>query len=181
MVKTAKKGSNWPTVSKTVDRTPLFSKFKAQTRPAIPPPIIATTGSSETGAVNTTCSWLKVFLRLDLLEVPYDDFLLFLEVGLLLGWDVVQVRVRVLGKKVVRNEGFKGFRGLEMREEGKEWMEDEVGMVFFWREKEMEYEDKKLWVSTCWVWLVWEGRLYSLLSTLYSLTTHTCFTFFPKT
>ena len=70
--------------------------------------------------MNTTCSWLKVFLRLDLLEVPYDDFLLFLEVGLLLGWDVLQVRVRVLGKKVLRNEGLKGFRGLEMREEGKE-------------------------------------------------------------
>ena len=167
MAKTAKKGSNWPTVSKTVDRTPLFSKFKAQTRPAIPPPIIATTGSSEMGAVNTTCSWLKVFLRLDLLEVPYDDFLLFLEVGLLLGWDVVQVRVRVLGKKVLRNEGLKGFRGLEMREEGKEWMEDEVGMVFFGgrRKWSMRIKSFGLVLSTRWVWFErGVSTLYSLLS-----------------
>jgi hypothetical protein len=72
--------------------------------------------------VNTTCSWIKVFLRLDLLEVPYDDFLRFLEVGLFLlgsgadlGWEV-QVRIRVL----VGHEGFKGFRGWKMSEEGKE-------------------------------------------------------------
>ena len=98
-------------------QTPLFSKFKAQTRPVIPPPIIVTIGSSKTGAMNITCSWLEVFLRIDLLDVPYDDFLRFLEVGILLGWDVVQVRVRVLGKKVAGLH--EGFRGWEMREEGK--------------------------------------------------------------
>ena len=68
-----------------------------------------TIGSSKTGAMNIACSWLEVFLRIDLLDVPYDDFLRFLEAGLLLGWDVVQVRVRVLGKKVAGlHEGFRG-------------------------------------------------------------------------
>lgn len=47
-------------------------------RPAIPPPMIATEGSSDNGAVNMTCSWLKDFLRIDLR--PNDDFLGFLEV-----------------------------------------------------------------------------------------------------
>jgi hypothetical protein len=113
-------------VSKTVDRTPLFSKFKAHIRPDIPPPIIATSGSSETGVVNITCSCLNVFLITDLLEVPYDGFPRFLEVGLGafmvalllglgLGWPV-QVRMRVLGDK----EGLGGFRVLKMVEEGKE-------------------------------------------------------------
>lgn len=68
--------------------------------------------------VNITCSCLNVFLRLDLLEVPCDGFLRFLEVGfwpfivaLLLGsglglgselgfvWHL-QGRIRVLGEKV---------------------------------------------------------------------------------
>lgn len=71
------------TVSKTVDRIPLFSKNWAQIRPDMPPPITATTGSSDIGAVNLTCSWMKLFFKTDLLEVPYDDFLLgfFLFIG----------------------------------------------------------------------------------------------------
>lgn len=48
-------------------------------RPEMPPPMMATSGSSEKGTVKVTCSWLKVFFRIDLLELPYDDFLRFLE------------------------------------------------------------------------------------------------------
>ena len=69
--------------------------------------------------MNITCSCLKVFLRIDLLEVPYDDFLWFLEESLLLGWDVQQVMVRVvLGKKEVRNGG--GGHGVFWRAREKE-------------------------------------------------------------
>ena len=51
-------------------------------RPAMPPPTIPTTGSSEIGAAKLTCSWLKLFFRTDLLELPYDgDFTRPLEAG----------------------------------------------------------------------------------------------------
>lgn len=43
--------------------------------------MMATVGSSDIGAVNTTCSCLKDFLRSDFREVPYDDFLGFRKVG----------------------------------------------------------------------------------------------------
>ena len=66
-------------MSKTVERTPRFSKKVAQMRPEMPPPMMATRGSSESGAVKVTCSWLKVFLRADLLEAPYDGFRRVLE------------------------------------------------------------------------------------------------------
>jgi len=49
---------------------PRLSKKIAQMRPEIPPPMMATCGSSEKGAVKVTCSCLKVFLRIDLREVP---------------------------------------------------------------------------------------------------------------
>lgn len=74
--------------------------------------MIATAGSSDSGAVNMTCSWLKDFLRIDFREAPYDAFLGFLEVGFWpcmelaffgLGFDwepETRVRVRVLGSVV---------------------------------------------------------------------------------
>ncbi|GER55274.1 S-adenosyl-L-methionine-dependentmethyltransferases superfamily protein [Striga asiatica] len=58
----------------------------AHTRPDIPPPIIPTEGSAESGPVNVTCSWLKLFFKTDRLEAPYDEgfFLGLLLMGCLL-------------------------------------------------------------------------------------------------
>lgn len=85
-----------------------------------------------------TCSWLNVFLRIDLLEVPYDDLLLFLEVGfwpsiagLLLGVGFglglglgreVHVKVGILGNARTK-------RGLENFGVAKGWRMREVGML----------------------------------------------------
>lgn len=79
-----------------------------------------------------TCSWVKVFLRTDLLEAPYDDFLRFLEVGfwpsmagrflgLGLGWEL-HVIVGFALRRVVIKFGvvvsWEVLRGLRKREEG---------------------------------------------------------------
>lgn len=64
------------TVSNTVDRTPLFSKYRAHTSPANPPPMIPTTGSPEIGVVKTSCSCINVFLMAELREDPYERRLL---------------------------------------------------------------------------------------------------------
>lgn len=143
-------------MSKTVDRIPLFSKFKAHIKPAIPPPIIATTGSLETGAENITCSWLNVFLRIDLLEVPYDGFLLLLEVdfgafvvdlflglGLGMGCDEL-VSVRVLKEKQW-DEDFGGLRARDTREE-EEKEEMEADIVFGGRRKQKLEVEMIIWL-----------------------------------
>lgn len=93
-------------MSKTVERTPLFSKKRAQRRPDMPPPIIATTGSSETGAVNLTCSWMNVFFKTDLLEELY--FLLRNGAFLLL---VVLQSIVVVIEWNGEWQGFVSFRG----------------------------------------------------------------------
>lgn len=121
--------TNERTESKTVERIPLFSRPRAQSRPDMPPPMMATRGSSETGALKMSCSWEKLFLMEDLLE----GFLLgFLEVLALLPawigflvWLVLlclgpgrKIGVRVFGLPLKKgSEGFRGLNGERRREE----------------------------------------------------------------
>ena len=73
---------------------------------------------------------MNVFLRIDLLEEPYDDFLVFLDVGLrpsmvgllLFGLEMVQVRIFMGSEREVES-GFLWvliLRGWRAREERKE-------------------------------------------------------------
>lgn len=128
--KSIKNNNKLLTVSKTVERIPLSSRVAAQTRPAIPPPIMPTTGSDLTGEVNTTCSWLNDFLIIDLLEVPYEDLflvLLFFPRGALVlpsmdcfleGLTSAKMKGNGIGEG--GRQGFlekKGFEGLKLRAE----------------------------------------------------------------
>lgn len=100
-------------MSNTVERTPRFSKNMAQMRPEMPPPMMATSGSSENGAVKVTCSWMKVFLSVDFLEVPYDGFFLrFLKEFITVGNRLVLVVVPV---GVVKAKGNTTFEVLRLR------------------------------------------------------------------
>lgn len=73
---------------------------------------------------------MNVFLRIDLLEEPYDDFLVFLDVGLrpslvgllLFGLEVMQVRVFMCSEREVESVFLWVLilRGWRVREERKE-------------------------------------------------------------
>lgn len=73
---------------------------------------------------------MNVFLRTDLLEVPYDDFLVFLDVGLrpsmvgllLFGLEVVQIKVFMGSEREVESDFLWVLilRGWRVREERKE-------------------------------------------------------------
>lgn len=97
-------------MSKTVDRMPRSSRAEAQARPAMPPPMTATEGSAGRGVAKVTCSWEKLFLMMDLREVPYEVLLFFF---LLLGFGLRSSRsamdVLVARARVRADDGILGF------------------------------------------------------------------------
>lgn len=105
-----------------VDWIFFFFKYRVYMRFDIFLLIIVIFGLLEIGVENIICFWVNVFLRIDFLEVLYDDFLGFLWVGLFwvciiveLIWGLwdrevwgLKIRVRVLG--VLRGWELKGDR-----------------------------------------------------------------------